>query len=622
MVGSKPSRPANFDLGRRRLGQTSTQRRALQKKPVSRSSSRTRTKPSGTSNTEIIVNCSLRETRIAVLEDGQLQEYRVEREERVVGSIFKGIVQNVLPGMDAAFVDIGLERNAFLYVADILPDEGQDNSPASIKRSELRRRKIKELIRPGQEIMVQVTKGPRGTKGARVTTRIALPGRYVVLMPEGNHVGVSRKIEDRSERERLRRVGDKIIPEGFGLILRTECESRTEAELRADVQFLVQLWAQVLESAKRQRAPACVHRDQTLLYRTIRDVFGEEIDKMVIDDPDEYEKVHLVAGVVAPKLRNKIELYDRDTPIFDFYNIEKDLERLLEHKVWLKSGAYLVIDEMEALTAIDINTGKQVGSTSLSDTILRTNMEAADEVCRQLRMRDMGGIIVIDFIDMESADDRKKLLNHFTKRLERDRARTRVGRISSLGLLEITRKRTGESVTEAISDVCPMCTGQGRIASKETVSLWIERDMRRRLAESGNAFLIECHPAVVESLIGADGENVEDLEHELNRGIYLRANFDFAFEEYTITSGTIDEFDANQMGYRRAQVLECNVRRSSFENLNKVIGWTDAGYYIELLDGVGHVGHRVKVCLQDIRRSFAVADVILPGAAVVSRSIG
>ena len=556
-----------------------------------------------------------------MLEDGQLQEYRVEREERVVGSIFKGIVQNVLPGMDAAFVDIGLERNAFLYVADILPDEAQDNSPSSIKRSELRRRKIKELIRPGQEIMVQVTKGPRGTKGARVTTRIALPGRYVVLMPEGNHVGVSRKIEDRSERDRLRRVGDKIIPNGFGLILRTECESRTEAELKADVQFLVQLWAQVLESAKRQRAPACVHRDQTLLYRTIRDVFGEEIDKLVIDDPDEYEKVNLVAGVVAPKLKDKIELYDKDTPIYDYYNIEKDLERLLEHKVWLKSGAYLVVDEMEALTAIDINTGKQVGSTSLSDTILKTNMEAADEVCRQLRMRDMGGIIVIDFIDMESADDRKKLLTHFTKKLERDRARTRVGRISSLGVLEITRKRTAESVTEAITDTCPMCVGRGRIASKDTVSLWIERDMMRRLNETGNAFLIECHPAVVESLIGADGENVEDLEHELNRGIYLRADFDCAFEEYTITPGTIEEFDAHQMGYRRAQVLECNVRRSSFEMTNKVIGWTDNGYYIELLDGVGHVGHRVKVCLQDIRRSFAVADVILPGNVAVGRSL-
>ncbi|MBX7134056.1 MAG: Rne/Rng family ribonuclease [Fimbriimonadaceae bacterium] len=541
-------------------------------------------------------------------------EYRVEREERVVGSIFRGIVQNVLPGMDAAFVDIGLERNAFLYVADILPEEA-DNSPASIRRSELRRRKIKELIKPGQEIMVQVTKGPRGTKGARVTTRIALPGRYVVLMPEGNHVGVSRKIEDRSERERLRKVGDRIAVDGFGLILRTECEGRTEVELRNDVAFLVKLWSQVLESAKRQRAPACVHRDQTLLYRTIRDIFGDEINKMVIDDPEEYEKVHLVAESVAPRMRDKIFLYDRDEPIFDYYQIESDLDQLLQHKVWLKSGGYLVIDEMEALTAIDINTGKQVGSTSLSDTILKANMEAAEEVCRQLRLRDMGGIIVVDFIDMEDTDDRKKLLDSFTRRLERDRARTRVGRVSSLGLVELTRKRTGESVTEAISDVCPMCAGRGRIASKETVSLWIERDMRRRLHDTGNAFLVECHPAVVESLIGADGEMVEDLEHELNRGIYLRANFDVAFEEYSIRSGTIEEFDREFMGYRRAQVVECNVRRSSFESVNKVVGWTDTGYYMELLDGVPHIGQRVKVCLQDIRRSFAVADVILPGTA-------
>ncbi|HRF58325.1 MAG TPA: Rne/Rng family ribonuclease [Fimbriimonadaceae bacterium] len=580
------------------------------------SSRRRPTGPRTAGAVEIIVNCSARETRIACLEDGQLMEYRVEREERVVGSIFKGIVQNVLPGMDAAFVDIGLERNAFLYVADILPDEG-DNSPASIKRSELRRRKIKDLLKPGQEIMVQVTKGPRGTKGARVTTRIALPGRYVVLMPEGNHVGVSRKIEDRSERERLRKVGDKIAIDGFGLILRTECEGRTEAELRADVLFLKNLWTQVLEAATRQRAPACVHRDQTLLYRTIRDVFGDEISKMVIDDPEEYEKVHLVAEAVAPRMREKIFLYDRDEPIFDYYQIESDLDRLLEHKVWLKSGGYLVIDEMEALTAIDINTGKLVGSTSLSDTILKANLEAADEVCRQLRLRDMGGIIVVDFIDMEAADDRKTLLDHFTGRLERDRARTRVGRVSSLGLVELTRKRTGESVTEAITDLCPLCLGRGRIPSKETVSLWIERDIRRKLTEPGNAFSIVCHPAVVEALIGADGESVEDLEHELNRAIYLRADFDLAFEEYEIASGSIERFERELMGLRRAQVLECNVRRSSFESSNKVIGWTDDGYYIELLDGGSQVGHRVKVCIQDIRRSFALAEVILPGTGAV-----
>jgi ribonuclease G len=588
--------------------------------PRPRNLSRTRPANKNGSNVEIVVNVSNRETRIALLEDGKLMEYRVEREERVVGSIFKGIVQNVLPGMDAAFVDIGLERNAFLYVADILPDDPSDNSPASLKRSELRRRKIKDLLRSGQEVMVQVTKGPRGTKGARVSTRIALPGRYLVLMPEANHCGVSRKIEDRGERERLKRLGEKIQPEGFGIILRTECEGRTEAELRADIAFLQQEWQQVLKVAKKTRAPAALHRDQTLLYRTVRDLFGEEINRMIIDDPDEYEKVHLAASIVAPALQDKIELYDREEPIFDYFNIEGELERLLQHKVPLKSGGSLVVDEMEALTAIDINTGKQVGSTSLSDTILKANLEAADEVLRQLRLRDMGGIIVIDFIDMESAEDRKKVLGHFTTGLAKDRARTRVGRISSLGLVEITRKRTAESVTESISDVCPMCLGQGRIASKETVSLWVERDMWRKTHEPGNAFLVECHPSVVEALIGIDGENVEELEHQMRRGIYIRANFDMEYEDYEITSGTIEDFDRDHMNFRRAQVLECNVRRSAFDQSTKIVGWTDGGYYVELIDAEAHIGHRAKVVLQDIRRSFAVADVVLPGAPSMARS--
>ncbi|MBL8048834.1 MAG: Rne/Rng family ribonuclease [Chthonomonas sp.] len=542
-------------------------------------------------------------------------EYRVEREERVVGSIFKGIVQNVLPGMDAAFVDIGLERNAFLYVADILPDESKhDNSPASIKRSELRHRKIKDLLKPGQEIMVQVTKGQRGNKGARVTTRVALPGRYVVLMPEGNHVGVSRKIEDRRERDRLKKIGDAIIPEGFGLVLRTECEGRTPQELQADVAFLQQLWAQVKDQARRQRAPACVHRDQTLLYRTIRDIFGDEIDRLIIDDPEEYEKIHVVAKAVAPALRDKIILYDQEQPIYDFYNIEQDIERLLQHKVWLKSGAYLVIDEMEALTAVDVNTGKLVGNSSLTETILKANMEAATEVCRQLRLRDMGGIIVIDFIDMESADHRKKVFDHFSAMLEKDRARTRVGKISSLGLLEITRKRTSESVTEALTEVCPTCLGRGRIPSANTISLNIERDMHRMLDRPGNAFLVECHPAMVESLIGPDGENIEELEHELHRGVYLRARFDYPYEDYTITAGKLEEFDAHHMGVRRAQVLEVNIRSAGEDSSRKVTAWTDSGYFVELLESDVEPGQRVKVCLQDIRRSYAVGDVIISGA--------
>jgi ribonuclease G len=561
---------------------------------------------------EIIVNVSNRETRIALLENGDLMEYRVEREERVVGSIFKGVVQNVLAGMDAAFVDIGLERNAYLSIADVLPDEGvTDNSPASMRRSELRRRKIKDLLTTGQQIMVQVTKGPRGTKGARVSTRIALPGRYVVLMPENNSVGVSRKIEDRSERDRLKRVGDRIRPEGFGLILRTECDGRTELELRHDIAYLQSLWAEVLKNAKGTRAPACVHKDQSLLFRTVRDLFGEDITKMVIDDPDEYEKVSLIAAKVAPQLLDKIVLYDQEAPIFDYFRIDRELERIMQHKVPLRSGGYLVVDEMEALTAIDVNTGKHVGSSSLSDTILKSNLEAVDEILRQLRLRDMGGIIVCDFIDMEEDSDRKKVMDHFLRGLERDRARTRVGKISSLGLIELTRKRTGESVTQEITEICPMCTGVGRIASKDTVSLWIERDMWRKIKDPGNAFLVECHPSVVEAIIGSDGENVEDLEHAMRRGIYVRANFDMEYEEYDIRSGTIEEFDRQFMGHRRSQVLEANVRRSAFEIANKAVGWTDDGYYIELVDGFEQIGGRARVVIQDLRRSYAVADVLV-----------
>jgi ribonuclease G len=566
-------------------------------------------------NKQIIVNVTPRETRIAVTEDGQLMELRVEREERVVGSIYKGIVQNVLPGMDAAFVDVGLERNAFLYVADILPEEEASNgeSPASLKRSELRRRKIKDLLRPGQEIMVQVIKGPRGTKGARVSSRIALPGRYVVVMPTGNSLGVSRKIESRTERERLRRIGEKLRPEAFGLILRTECEGRTEAELRADIKFLCHAWDRVIEASKKSRAPCLVYRDESLLYRTLRDMVSEDVNKIVIDDPDEFEKVNSISEMVMSDLSDRIFLYDGDEPVFDFYGIERDLDKLIKHKVWLKSGAYLVVDEMEAITAIDINTGKHVGTTNLADTILRANMEAADEVARQLRLRDIGGIIVVDFIDMSSAADRKKVLTYFQNLLKRDRARTRIGRISSLGLVEMTRKRTGESVTEALTSVCPSCLGRGRVPSSDTVSLWVERDLRRALEEPGNAFLVECNPAVCEALIGADGENVEELEHLLRRALYIRSNPALGQEDYTIRSGSMEEFDKEVMGFRRAQVLECNVRASSLAGSNKAVGWTDGGYYIELAEGDAYVGRRVKICLEDIRRSFAVGSVIMPG---------
>jgi ribonuclease G len=315
-----------------------------------------------------------------------------------------------------------------------------------------------------------------------------------------------------------------------------------------------------------------------------------------------------------PDFQERIFLYDGEGPIFDQYNIEKDLDRLIIEKVWLKSGAYLVIDEMEAVTAIDINTGKLVGTTNLADTILAANMEAADEVGRQLRLRDIGGIIVVDFIDMTSAGDKKKVLTHFQNVLSRDRARTRIGRISSLGLVEMTRKRTGESVTESITSACPTCGGRGRVPSSQTVSLWMERDLRRQIGEPGNAFLVECSPTVCETLIGPDGENVEELEHALRRGLFIRSDPTLSHEEYEITPGTIEEFERRVMGYRRAQVVECNVRESVTQGPTKAVGWTDSGYFIDLVDGEAHIGKRVKVCLEDIRRSFASGSVILTGS--------
>ncbi len=578
----------------------------------------TKQKKSGNTSPEsshqLIVNCCQRETCIATMEGGRLVEYRVEREERVVGSIFKGIVQNVLPGMDAAFVDIGLEKNAFLYVADILPEENSDaSSSISLqKRSELRRRNIKDLLKPGQEIMVQVIKGPRGTKGARVTTRVNIPGRYVVLVPDGDHVAVSRNIESKLDRDKYKKIGEIIRPEGHGIIILAECEFATKQKLQAEMKFLKSTWNKVFEDSKKQKAPACIYRDQTLLYRTLREVFSDEVDKFIIDDPDEYEKVHLVANALSPGMKDKIYLYDKKIPIFDYYKIEKDLEHIMSNKIWLKSGAYLIIDEMEALTAIDVNTGKQIGSTSLSDTILRTNMEAADEISRQLRLRDMGGIIVIDFIDMDDADERKQLLEYFKSRLTGDKARTRVGKISSLGLLEITRKRTSESISEILMNTCTKCNGRGRVPSTETVALWIERDMHRLLHEEGDAFYVECNPEVLECFINSDYENVESLEHKFSRGIYLRANPDIQIQDYRIVTGFISEFDKKYLPYRRSQVIECYLKQIGTDTPQKLICWTSNGYCIELNEGYEYSGERVRVCLKDLRRSYAKAELLHP----------
>jgi len=557
---------------------------------------------------EIIVNVDSRETRVALIESGKLVELLVEREERVVGSIYKCKVSNVLSGMDAAFVDIGLDRNAFLYVGDVLP-EMDDEFPAARKEAG-RYMRIKDVLKPGQELLVQVVKGPRSTKGSRVSTRISLPGRYLVLMPESESIGVSRKIEAEGERDRLKKIGDNMRPLGFGMIIRTEAESRSEAELRQDLEFLLRMWSQIQEKAAKISAPGLVHQDLSLIYKTIRDAFGSDVNKMIIDSPVDYEKAIELVELISPKMRSRLQLYDEPEPIFERYSVEPEIENLLRRKVWLKSGGHVTFDSTEALTTIDVNTGKFIGSTSLSDTILKTNLDALIEIARQLRLRDIGGIIVIDFIDMISPKDRQKVVGALEKELHKDRTRTKICHISPLGLIEMTRKRTGETLTELVTEPCPYCQGRGRVESAETTSLKIERGLRRLTSEvDDEAFLINANPEVAMHLVGSSGEVIDQIERRVKRAIYVRANDALHIEKYEIVRGDLQAMERHMMPWKRGEVVDCQVVRNSFSMLPRASAWLD-GYFVELENGGKYVGRRVKAKLSDIHRSYSFGEVV------------
>lgn len=556
---------------------------------------------------EIIVNVDTRETRIALIESGKLVELHVEREERVVGSIYKCKVANVLAGMDAAFVDIGLERNAFLYVADVLPE--MDDEFPTARRESSRMLRIKDVLKPGQELLVQVVKGPRGTKGARVSTRVSLPGRYLVLMPESDNTGISRKIESDIERDRLKKIADNMRPLGYGMIVRTEAEGRGEAELRKDLEFLLRMWSQIQEKAAKISAPGLVHQDLSLIYKTIRDVFGSDVNKMIIDSPVDYEKAIELIELISPKMRSRLQLYDEPEPIFERFAIESEIDSLLRRKVWLKSGGHLTIDSTEALTTIDVNTGKFIGSTSLSDTILKTNLDAVTEIARQLRLRDIGGIIVLDFIDMTSMKDRQKVVSVLEKELHRDRTRTKICHISPLGLIEMTRKRTGETLTEIVTEVCPYCQGKGRVESADTVSLKIERELRRLSSETDEeAFLVNANPDVALHLVGSGGEVIDEIERRLRRAIYVRAVESLHMEKFEITPGDMQEMERHMLPWKKDEVVDCHVVRNPFSTLPRASAWLD-GYLVDLENGGKHIGKRVKARLSDIRRSYALGEV-------------
>jgi len=577
---------------------------------------------------EIIVNADARETRIAVREDGQLVELHIEREERVVGSIYKARVENVLPGMDAAFVDIGLDRNAYLTAGDIVPGEaeaeaGEDESNGrgggNFNRFGRRQRQnvnIRDMVKRGQEILVQVVKGPRGTKGSRVSTRISMPGRYLVFMPDEHSTGVSRKIDDPKERDRLKKIVEGIRRPGYGLIVRTEAEDKTERELKQDLAFLEKQWNDIREKARVTPAPNLVYADLTLLFRILRDAFGQDVDRLILDSAGDYKRAHELLDFFGPTLKDRVVLHDGEKPVFEQYGIEQDIERLLKRRVWLKSGGYLIIDQAEALIAIDVNSGRNTGGGggNLNDTIVQTNLEAAAEIARQLRLRDLGGILVLDFIDMNGAADRKKVEQAFERELKKDKSRCKPSPISSLGLIEMTRKRTGETINEQMDEPCPYCGGQGKLASGESVSIEIERDLRRlSRAQNHEAFLVTCHPQVAAYLVGDEGEDVERLEHQLARGLYVRVDEEMHQEKYEIVGGRLDEFDRARLPFRKGQVVDVQVIRNPLAPAPDATGYVEGGYLVELAGGAKNIGQSVRARLIRVGRSCGIVEALSGG---------
>jgi ribonuclease G len=520
----------------------------------------------------ILINRSFGETRVALLEEGVVSEVYVERdrEQGLVGNIYKGRVTRVLPGMQAAFVDIGLSRAAFLYADDVRSPDRQSKLPprgprdadgeeerhgiedekelsadevsliekakVDAQQQEVRveRPSIASLVREGQEILCQVSKDPLGTKGARITTYISVPGRYTVFMPTTDHVGVSKRITEETERKRLRELVEGMCDGTGGFIVRTEGAGLEADKLKEDMDFLRNLWADIEERSQRATAPALLQADLDLVLRATRDLFTREVESLTIDDPREHQRIKDFLDKFAPPLKERVELYDDATmSLFERHNVEGELERALERKVGMKSGASIVIDQAEALTAIDVNTGGFVGKQNLEATILRTNLEAVKEIVTQLRLRNIGGIIVIDFIDMESAESRERVYAAFLEELKRDRAKTHVLPISGLGVIEMTRKRVRESLGRRLTEACPYCEGRGRIRSRSTVCHEIFREVARQKDREGQVMIL-ANPEVAAMLAEDEADTLAKVETHIGRPVVVEARSDYHHEAYRV----------------------------------------------------------------------------------------
>jgi ribonuclease G len=513
-------------------------------------------KPKPKRHKEVVINAEALETRVAVMEEGRLEEFTIERtsEERLVGSIFKGKIRNLEDGLKAAFVDIGYEKNAFLHYWDIVPSSF-DSGVEVVEREGRRKREqprithkdIPRLYPPGSEILVQVTKGPIGTKGPRVTTNLVLPGRYLVLLPNSDQSGISRKIENHEERQRLKHILRSLtIPDGMGVILRTVGEGQQARYFVRDLALLLEEWNDIQQRIQSQRLATCVFKEPDLIERTVRDFLTEDVERIVVDSPREHERMQAMISKISKRSVDKIRLYAEHQPVFDRFGISRQLETAFSRQVLLKSGGYIVVDETEALVAIDVNTGRHKSGKDQEQNILKVNLEAAEEICRQLRLRNMGGLIVLDFIDMKSRRDQQQVYQKMREGLRRDRAKTHILPISQLGLMEMTRQRHSESVRSAVYDDCDYCKGRGKVKSAETMSVEVQRKLseilkRRGRDESDFQLRISVHPKVYQRLRGEDAKLITEMEKRYFGRLTFKSDPTLHAEEYRIHNAVTNE---------------------------------------------------------------------------------
>lgn len=553
---------------------------------------------------EILISLDEREGRAVVLEDGQVMEILIAREERQVGSIYKGRVSNVLPGMNAAFVDIGLERNAFLCADDAAAHLGDEANES------LRQMSIAEILKVNQETLVQVVKEAVGTKGARVTTYVTLPGRYLVLLPSAQYIGVSRRIPEEEERTRLRGIAEKIRPEGMGVIIRTAAAGRTLEDLQRDLDYLVKVWNKVQQAAKRRRAPNLIHQELALVDKVLRDLFTPDVDRLIVDNPAEYAKMRDKLETTAPNLLDRMHLYTDKRPLFEVHGVEAEFDKALNRRVWLESGGYLIIDRTEALWVIDVNTGKFIGKTSLADTILKTNLEACREICRQLRLRDMSGIIIIDFIDMDSAEDQRKVVEVLSDELKRDRTRTHLVGMTELGLVQLTRKREGKDLDAVLRDTCPTCTGRGRILSPQSLAFRVRRELLKAGADSRNeALSCVVHPRTAVELVGLEGEEIEALEREVGKTIFVQVDEDFHPEHFEVSGGRKEQLEGRVARLTQGQQARVRLEESFGINVQSALAVIE-GNLVEVLAGGDRLGKEVTVRVVRPGIAWSQAEVV------------